>query len=239
MGMTFRARSVRGKLSPPPAPPSLSQGADASCGPETFHGMEAHPCAPASFTGTGWFYAPCMMEAVLCQAPAWVHPPWFSSAGHVAPSCTKRKVALFISHLAYVGVFLLNESLEVKSFGQSEGACYVDRICQIPLRGRGPLTPPQQGPPAPAPTSLPTQSAIESHGLPNGRVGRVPLASHCRSDLHFCYNKQRWAPWCALRVPCVSFPVACLVAIALSISLSLSYLSLGMHYVLGKGARHL
>lgn len=119
----------------------------------------------------------------------------------------KTKKLPYSCHFAYVGVFLLNESLEVKSFGQSEGACYFDRICQIPLRGRGPLTPPQQGPPAPAPTSLPAQSAIESHGLPNGRV---PLASHCRSNLHFCYYKQRWAPCC------VSFPVACLfVAIAL------------------------
>lgn len=103
-------------------------------------------------------HAPRILEVVPCQAPnaSLSRRPILGAPGLAIwlPSVQNKKsprTVLFVGRFACVGVFLLSGSLEVKSFGQSEGACYFDRICQIPLRGRGPRTPPQQGPPRPLP----------------------------------------------------------------------------------------
>lgn len=125
--------------------------------------MEAHPRACSSFTGTVWFSRSSYLGGCSVSGPERLtvpaaHPGRTRPRSLVPaiwlPSVQNKKsprTVSFVGRFACVGVFLLSGSLEVKSFGQSEGACYFDRICQIPLRGRGPRTPPQQGPPRPLP----------------------------------------------------------------------------------------
>lgn len=139
-----------------------------------FMGLEANPhVCTLLLPLVCWRLFRVRPQTTHCRGrPPRVPPTWSSSAGQVAPSVQNKwlpRTVSLVSHRAYVGVFLLNESLEVKPFGQREGARYLDRICQIPLRGRGPRLPDSRVP-APAPTSLPTQSAIESCLLQNCRV---------------------------------------------------------------------
>lgn len=100
------------------------------------------------------------------SSPSWVHPAWFSGARHVAPpSPVQNKqlppTVLFTGHFAYVGVFLWNESLDVKSLVEVKGPVILIGSVKFPSGG-GARTPPRQGPPRARPLPHPCQLRVLS-----------------------------------------------------------------------------